>query len=50
LAGVSPPVPAAAEAHRELQLVPLLDLGLGGAAGGDIALSVLGQACDLVAD
>jgi nicotinate-nucleotide--dimethylbenzimidazole phosphoribosyltransferase len=49
LAGVGPPVPAAAEAHRELQLEPLLDLGLAGAAGGSIALSVLEQACDLVA-
>jgi nicotinate-nucleotide--dimethylbenzimidazole phosphoribosyltransferase len=48
LAGTAPPVPAAAEAHRELQLRPLLDLGLAGPAGGAIALSVLEQACDLV--
>lgn len=49
LAGCGPPVPAAVEAHRELKLSPLLDLGLPGPEGGDIALSVLEQGCDLVA-
>lgn len=48
LAGTTPPAPAAVEAHRELELVPLLDLGLGGPEGATIALSVLEQACDLV--
>lgn len=49
LAGTSPAAPAAVEAHRELQLSPVLDLRLPGPAGASIALSVLEQACDLVA-
>lgn len=49
LAGSAPPVPAAVEAHRELNLPTLLDLGLPGPEGADIARSVLEQACDLVA-
>lgn len=49
LAGSSPAAPAAVEAHRGLQLTPLLDLRLPGPAGAVIGLTVLQQACDLVA-
>jgi nicotinate-nucleotide--dimethylbenzimidazole phosphoribosyltransferase len=49
LAGSAPPVPAAVEAHRELNLPTLLELGLPGPEGADLARSVLEQACDLVA-
>jgi nicotinate-nucleotide--dimethylbenzimidazole phosphoribosyltransferase len=47
LAGAAPPVPAAAEAYRSLGLRPLLDLGLDGPEGAQIALAVLEQGCDL---
>lgn len=49
LAGSSPAAPAAVDAHRELQLTPLLDLRLPGPAGAVIGLTVLELACDLVA-
>lgn len=49
LAGSAPPAPAAVEAQRELRLPVLLDLGLDGPAGADLALLVLEQACDLAA-
>lgn len=48
LAGSAPPAPAARAAHQQLGLVAVLDLGLGGPEGADIALSVLEQALQLV--
>lgn len=48
LAGQGPPVPAARAALADLDLVPLLELGLALPQGAELALSVLEQALDLV--
>lgn len=48
LAGQAPPNPAARRALDDLGLAPLLDLQLAGAAGSELARSMLEQAVDLV--
>ena len=48
LAGQAPPNPAARAAHADTGLVPLLDLGLSGPQGVDLAADVLERAVDLL--
>lgn len=48
LAGQVPPVPAARQGLADLGLTGLLDLGLGGPAGADLARTLLEQAISLV--